>query len=187
MPIAIRKPSRAEAAKWVARFKDILEVTTGLPDMDIEGYRRGFLSVLGFDQPDGEKQVSPTGSAVVPAINNVGANFGCAFVRAEPGQGVMMHVHDTNETFMVVEGMWRVTWEGDKGDESIDLEPYDFISFPPNVQRRFQCMRAPQGKDKGLLLGILNAHTSEGTPAAVEWSPEAQKIIDQHEKKKIPA
>lgn len=155
--------------------------------MEIDGFRRTFLSVLGFQQPkskDSREQLySPTGDQVVPAIN-LDAGFGIAFVQAKPGQGVMMHVHDTNETFMVVDGAWRLTWEGDKGDDYVDLGPRDFISFPPNIQRQFQCIQAPDGKEKGTLLGIILGRTSEGTPAAVEYSPQAESILAAEEAKR---
>jgi hypothetical protein len=44
----------------------------------------------------------------------------------------MMHNHDTNETFIPMTGVWRCSWENERGDvESVDLNPLDVISFPP--------------------------------------------------------
>ena len=51
---------------------------------------------------------------------------------------------------------------------------HDLISFPPSIQRQFTCIRAPVGKDEGLLLGIV-----DGDTPSVEFSPEAETIFRQ--------
>jgi hypothetical protein len=40
------------------------------------------------------------------------------------------------------------------------------------VQRRFECVEAPAGKDEGILMAIIS-----GESPAVEWSPEAVKLM----------
>src|SRR3546814_8152289 len=82
-----------------------------------------------------------------------------AYVEAEPGKGVLMHNHDTNETFVVVEGTWKFEWEGENGDEHVILEEKDVVCFPTNVQRRFECLSARPGKSTGMIRS--EAHTSE--------------------------
>jgi quercetin dioxygenase-like cupin family protein len=139
MTIEVVRPSRAEMDKCIARFDRIKGVSEGIPDMKIEHYNRTFYSVIGFDQPKGEEQYSPFGDAVRPVINHMKPGFWVAYVEATPGHGAPMHNHDTNETFMVVEGKWRIEWQGAEGDEHVILEPKDFICFPIGVQRRFIC------------------------------------------------
>jgi mannose-6-phosphate isomerase-like protein (cupin superfamily) len=172
LPIPTVRPSRDDMLKCVARFKDLRGVSEGLPDMQLEGCHRTFYSVLGFSQPKGKDEFSPFGDAVRPKISHLQPGFGIAFVAARPNQGVLMHNHDTNETFMVVEGRWKLEWEGEHGNEHVVLEPKDFISFPVGVQRRFECLQAPDGKDEGLLLGII-----QGEAPVAEISPEGMKRL----------
>jgi mannose-6-phosphate isomerase-like protein (cupin superfamily) len=174
MAIQVVKPSRAEMQKCIARFDDIKGISEGIPDMKIEEYHRTFYSVIGFDQPKGDEQYSPFGNAVRPLINHMKPGFGVAFVKATPGHGAPMHTHDTNETFMVVEGKWRLEWQGAEGDEHAILGPKDFICFPIGVQRRFICEEPAPGKTEGVLLGIIT-----GDEPAAEYAPEVRtQLVD---------
>ena len=59
-----------------------------------------------------------------------------AFLEVEPNNGVTYHSHDTNETFVVLDGRWHFFWGKDEG-ESVELGPRDTISFPGPAERRF--------------------------------------------------
>lgn len=176
MGIAVVRPSREEITMCVARYKDLRRNEGGLPDAELDGYKRTFLNIIGFKPPEGEgageRVFSPVPDNMRAHITHLQPGFGMAFVQAAPGNGVMMHVHDTNETFMVIDGKWRMSWEGDKGDDSVELEPLDVISFPPHVQRQFHCLSVPPGKDKGMILGVIG-----GDQPSVEYSPEAVKTL----------
>lgn len=174
MSITIVKPSRSDMLGCVARYHELQPVTTGLPDMQLAQCQRTFLSVLGFEQPRGETQHSPFGNHVAPRISSRGAGYGAAFVRARPGRGVLMHAHDTTECFMPVEGRWKIEWEGAGGTDHVVLEPLDFIAVPVGVQRRFECIETPAGKDEGTLFAIIS-----GQAPAVEWSPESVRLMDE--------
>jgi len=104
MPIPVIRPKKEDVLKCIARFDEIPAVDGGLPDQKVEGYYRTFRNAIGFAQPDGEAVFSPIGDEAKPQISHLNAGFGIGWVTADPGQGVMMHVHDTNETFVVVEG-----------------------------------------------------------------------------------
>ena len=174
MPIPVMKPTREAMMKCVARYKDLYRADRSLPDCDVPGYERTLVNVIGFAAPEAASDVkaySPVGDKAKPAISHLKAGFGVAFVEAEPGKGVMMHNHDTNETFMPMEGVWRVTWEGDKGNDFVDLDRLDTISVPPQMQRQFHCLSAPPGK-KGVLLVVIG-----GDQPAAEFSPEAEAIL----------
>ena len=176
MGIAVVRPSREEITMCVARYKDLRRNEGGLPDAELDGYKLTFLNIIGFKPPEGEgageRVFSPVPDNMRAHITHLQPGFGMAFVQATPGNGVMMHVHDTNETFMVIDGKWRMSWEGDKGDDSVELEPLDVISFPPHVQRQFHCLSVPLGKDKGMILGVIG-----GDQPSVEYSPEAVKTL----------
>ncbi len=172
MPIPVVRPSREEITRCVARYRDLTRNEGGLPDADLPGYKRTFLNIMGFKPPEGEgagtRVFSPVPDNMRPYISHLQPGFGMACVQAAPGNGVMMHVHDTNETFMVLEGKWRMSWEGDRGTDSVELEKYDTISFPPHVQRQFHCLSTPPGVEKGMILGVIG-----GDQPSVEYSPEA--------------
>lgn len=172
MSIDVIQPERSEMLDCVARYHELTPVTTGLPDMHLAHCKRTFLSVLGFEQPRGDIQHSPFGNHVSPRISTQPTGYGAAFVRARPGCGVLMHAHDTTECFMPIEGRWKIEWEGAKGTDHVVLDPLDFIAVPVGVQRRFECIEAPESKEEGTLFAIIS-----GEAPAVEWSPEAVKLM----------
>ena len=169
MPIEVTRPKKEEILKCVARFDDLKAVDGGLPDQKVEGCFRTFRNAIGFKQPEGSGETySPIGDEATPLISHLQPGFGIAYVSAKPGQGVLMHTHDTNETFVVMEGTWMFEWEGDEGDDHVILEEQDVVSFPPGIQRRFECQSARDGKDEGMILGVIGGDT----PSA-EFSPES--------------
>jgi mannose-6-phosphate isomerase-like protein (cupin superfamily) len=169
------KPSSAEMQACVARFSDLDRCEDGLPDMQLPECKRAFLNVLGFDQPRGEGQFSPFGDKAKARVSHLTAGFGISFIQAAPGKGVLMHTHDTVETFMAIKGSWKIEWEGDAGNDSVVLQPLDFIACPVGVQRRFECVDAPEGESEGLLLGAIggNAPAAEISPQGIRRLVEA--------------
>jgi hypothetical protein len=64
------------------------------------------------------------------AAIKISEGFNLGYCRALPGKGPMLHNHDTNETFICMTGVWRASWENEKGRvEHVDLKPLDVISF----------------------------------------------------------
>jgi quercetin dioxygenase-like cupin family protein len=170
MAIPVHKPNRDDILKCVARFDEIVPADKGLPDQEVESCHRTFYNALGFSQPPslGEGGYSPIGNVAKPKISHIKPGFNLAYVEAEPGKGVMMHTHDTNETFVVIEGEWMFEWEGDKGNDHVILKERDVVSFEPGSQRRFECKKARPGKAKGMILGVIG-----GNEPAAEFSPES--------------
>lgn len=175
MAIQSIKPSRSELEACVARFADLQRCEDGLPDMQLPECRRAFLNVLGFDQPKGEGQFSPFGDRAKARVSHLKAGFGVSFIAAAPGKGVLLHTHDTVETFMAIRGRWKLVWECEGGDEEVLLEELDFAACPVGVQRRFECVEAPAGEAEGLLLGMIggNAPAAEISPRGVRRLVEA--------------
>ena len=172
MAIANVKPPRREMQRCIARFENLQRCDTGLPDMALPECRRTFLNVLGFSQPKGEGVFSPFGDAAPAAVSHMKAGFGLSFIAAQPGKGVLMHSHDTVETFMVMKGRWKVDWELDAGTESVTLGPLDFIACPVGIQRRFECVEADPDLGEGLLLGVIG-----GDEPAAEISPQGLRRL----------
>jgi len=175
LAITTIRPTAQEMHRCVARFSDLTRCDEGLPDMQLPECRRAFLNVLGFDQPSGEGRFSPFGDKARARVSHLTAGFGISFIQAAPGKGVLMHTHDTVETFMAMKGRWKVQWEGADGDDHVVLEPLDFIACPVGVQRRFECVAPPDGEAEGLLLGVIggNAPAAEISPQGIRRLVEA--------------
>lgn len=174
MPLPVVQLSNEEMLKGLARFADLQRCTSGLPDMELPEGKRAFLNVLGFEQPE-EGYTSPFGDEAKAAVGHLRPGFGVSFIECAPGCGVLMHNHETVETFMSVKGRWRLEWEGAQGNQSVELGPLDFFAVPPGVQRRFQCIEAGANEKVGVLLGMI-----EGTAPAAEFSPGAWKRIEEY-------
>lgn len=174
MSITIVKPSREDMLACVARFGDLQRCDAGLPDMQLPECRRAFYNVLGFDQPKAEGSYSPFGDRAKAKVSHLKAGFGVSFIAAAPGKGVLMHTHDTVETFMVMRGSWKLEWEGDAGDDHVILNPLDFVAFPVGVQRRFECLDPGAGAQEGLLLGVIGG----SAPAAVISPAGVERLIE---------
>lgn len=175
MSINIIKPTTTEMLACVARYKELKRCDTGLPDMALPEGQRAFYNVLGFEQPMESGQYSPFGDAAKAPISHLKAGFGLSFIAAEAGKGVLMHAHDTVETFIPMKGTWKVEWEGDKGNEEVVLEPLDFVAVPVGVHRRFECVTPAIGEIEGLLLAMVGGDSpaAEPAPAAIERMIEA--------------
>ena len=169
----IRTLSRAEMMKRVARFKELKGSDGGLPDSPLPECRRKLYAVIGFQPPMSESAAvtSPVGAnaSAMPAIP-IAEGFNLGYCKARPGKGPLMHNHDTNETFIAMTGRWRCEWnEGDAMDY-VDLDPYDVISFPPGVARRFMNVTYDEPGKEHLLMFVIggNQPQAEFTPAAMQ-------------------
>jgi hypothetical protein len=133
--------SRKQMMERVARFDELVGFDGGLLDSRMPGCERILYNVIGFQPPreEGGAVTSPVGEqASRLAAIKVQEGFNLGYCRALPGHGPMLHNHDTNETFIPMTGMWRCSWENEQGHiEHVDMRPFDVISFPPGVSRRF--------------------------------------------------
>jgi mannose-6-phosphate isomerase-like protein (cupin superfamily) len=165
----VRNWSRDEMLKRVARFKKLKGSDGGLPDSKLPECRRKLYAVIGF-QPPAEGN-SPVGAdaSTMPAIS-IAEGFNLGYCRAKPGKGPLMHNHDTNETFIALTGRWRCEWNEGDALEHVDLGPYDVISFPVGVARRFLNVTYDEPGKEHLLMFIIggNQPQAEFTPAAMQ-------------------
>jgi mannose-6-phosphate isomerase-like protein (cupin superfamily) len=160
--------------KRVARFSKLKGFDGGLPDSDHPDCRRTLYNVIGFQPPKTERdgKQSPVGeSAARMAAIKISEGFNLGYCRALPGKGPMLHNHDTNETFICMTGIWRASWENEKGKvEHVDLKPLDVISFPSGASRRFMNLKKGPGGKRGVLMFVIggNAPSAEFTSESMD-------------------
>jgi mannose-6-phosphate isomerase-like protein (cupin superfamily) len=165
----VRNWSLEEMLKRVARFQKLKGSDGGLPDSKLPECRRKLYAVIGFQPP--AQGNSPVGAdaSTMPAIS-IAEGFNLGYCRAKPGKGPLMHNHDTNETFIALTGRWRCEWNEGDALEHVDLAPYDVISFPVGVARRFMNVTYNEPGKEHLLMFIIggNQPQAEFTPAAMQ-------------------
>ena len=169
----IRNWTRDEMLKRVARFRRLKGSDGGLPDSKLPECRRKLYAVVGFEKPKTENAAttSPVGddACAMPAIA-IAEGFNLGYCKAKPGKGPLMHNHDTNETFIALTGRWRCEWNEGEAMEHVDLAPYDVISFPVGVARRFMNVTYDEPGKEHLLMFIIggNQPQAEFTPLAMQ-------------------
>jgi mannose-6-phosphate isomerase-like protein (cupin superfamily) len=169
----VRNWSRGEMMQRIARFRKLKGSDGGLPDSPLPECRRKLYAVIGFQPPmtDSEAATSPVGAnaSQMPAIA-IAEGFNLGYCKARPGKGPLMHNHDTNETFIAMTGRWRCEWNEGDAMESVDLDPYDVISFPVGVARRFMNVTYDEPGKEHLLMFIIggNQPQAEFTPRAMQ-------------------
>jgi mannose-6-phosphate isomerase-like protein (cupin superfamily) len=171
MTLPVKWVSREEMLKsFVARFNDLKGFDTGLPDSAVPGHYKKIFNVFGFEPPKSQSAVNPIGDDA-SALISPKAGFSLGFLKTTPGNGPVLHNHNTNETFIPLGGTWRFTWESSHAHtEFVDLGAYDTISFPPGVPRRFENLVPTPGDTQGLLLAIVedDAPESEAMPGVLK-------------------
>src|SRR5262245_351846 len=164
----IRTWSRGEMLKRVARFGSLKGSDGGLPDSPLPECHRRLFNVIGFQPPAEGNSPIAANPAVMPAIP-ISEVFNLGYCKAKPGKGPLMHNHDTNETFICLTGRWRAEWNEGDAMEYVDLDPYDVISFPVGVARRFMNVTYDEPNREHLLMFIIGGDQpqAEFTPAAM--------------------
>lgn len=150
---------RPEMMKRVAFFRDLKGSDGGLPDSKMQGCIRTLYNVIGFQPPkdEGGAVTSPVGDdAARMAAIKVSEGFNLGYCRAKPGNGPMMHNHDTNETFIPMTGTWRCSWENENGEvDFVDVGPFDVVSFPPGCARRFENITKGDPNEEAILMFVI--------------------------------
>jgi hypothetical protein len=179
----IRVWTRDEMMKRVARFQDLKGSDGGLPDSDVPECHRTLFAVIGFQPPAAanEATTSPVGdqASAMPAIP-IQEGFNLGYCKAKPGKGPLMHNHDTNETFIPMTGKWRCEWNEGDAVEGIDLDPYDVISFPVGVARRFMNVTYDDPDQEHLLMFVIG-----GNQPQAEFTPLAMKRVEDWQREKM--
>lgn len=151
-----------ELLNRVARFDDLAGTDGGAPDTALARCARVMYNVIGFRPPEGraendERIISPIGAkSSGKAPIDIAEGFNLAYIKTRPGNGTILHNHDTNETFIPLSGTWRFRCN-DEDDLHIDLGPLDIISLPAGLQRRFTNLASDSGEDDESLMIVIVA------------------------------
>jgi uncharacterized RmlC-like cupin family protein len=131
-------PTQEEMKKRIARFNEVVPVKK--KHLEDKGIPPEVLEMIMAKTTRNMMSPGPLPGQLSPAPAVEGGDAGVfrlGIATCPPGQGPGLHVHyNTHETFMALTGRWEIQW-GDKGEESIMLEPMDLIAMPPKVTRRF--------------------------------------------------
>jgi mannose-6-phosphate isomerase-like protein (cupin superfamily) len=140
----------------VARFKDLKSSAHAFVDALIPGYERDIYNIIGRGVVE-DKELQP------PISDN--RDFNVGLIKAEPGKGASLHIHETNEVFIPLTGKWGIYWQNSDGQRhEVVLEPYDTVSVPIGASRGFR----NAGDDTALMLAVVG-----GTdPGKVHWPEE---------------
>ena len=134
--MATRDVKADPMAGRIARWSEIQR--KGVPVMFIDsvlpGHYRMNYSVIGdtaSENPDYEPAISAP------------HKFQIGMFEAPPGNGPGWHSHSYVEMFVPLTGVWRFVYGENADDPDGDvtevlLEPWDVISFPPGLWRRFE-------------------------------------------------
>lgn len=120
----------------IARFDDVRRSGTPIMFIDsvIPGHLRMNYAVIGDTASE-----NPDFKPLITAPHR----FQIGMFEAPPGNGPGWHTHEYVEFFMPLTGRWRFCY-GENPDDPEDLageatlEPWDTISFPPLLWRRFE-------------------------------------------------
>jgi mannose-6-phosphate isomerase-like protein (cupin superfamily) len=181
----VRTLSRSAMLKRVARFSRLKGSDGGLPDSPLPECRRKLYAVIGFQPPKSSRSsvTSPVGNdaSSMPAIG-IAEGFNLGYCKARPGKGPLMHNHDTNETFIAMTGRWRAEWNEGRKKASVDLGPYDVITFPTGVARRFMNVTYDEPGREHLLMFIIG-----GDQPQAEFTPAAMRRCEEFQQQKTKA
>lgn len=137
--LPLRQADPGEMEGRIAYFKDLIGFDKGFSDDGLPGSARTLFNVLGFqdqnDDPDLNSPVGKEASQAAAIKVSDGYNFG--YIKCRPGNGPLMHNHDTNETFVPITGKWELSWN-DVDTKSAILGPLDVCAFPPGIARTFR-------------------------------------------------
>ena len=154
--LPLRRAAPGEMEGRVAYFKDLRGYDKGFSDDGLPGSRRTLMNVLGFQgQPTDPNLNSPVGAnAAQDAAIKVSEGFNLGYIKCKPGNGPLMHNHDTNETFIPITGRWQLSWD-DVDTKSAIVGPLDCVAFPPGVARTFKNITEGEDDVEHLMIVIV--------------------------------
>jgi quercetin dioxygenase-like cupin family protein len=149
----------------IARFDELKRNGTPIMFIDsvIPGHYRMNYSVIGdtaSENPDFKPMIT------------LPHKFQIGMFEAPPGNGPGWHTHDYVELFVPLTGVWRFCW-GLNADDPDDLlgevllSPWDVISFPPDLWRRFE--NASQASAWGFAVLDPHEHFTGPDPRWPTW------------------
>jgi uncharacterized RmlC-like cupin family protein len=177
------KVSAQDMQRRMAHFKDLQsyqyqnEAAAGIPTEVLE--KIAAHRVYPLMVPEGYKGRS----AQAPIKGAPGVVLSIA--ECPPGDGPAMHIHEQAiENFFCLSGRFEIAW-GDAGEEqSITLDPLDFVSVPPGVLRKFTNVH---NAETGRLLVIILVQTAEQSDRIAYQPQLREEIQHKHGQKTVDA
>jgi uncharacterized RmlC-like cupin family protein len=177
------KVSAVEMQRRMAHFKDLEsyqyqnEAAAGIPTEVLEKIAAHRVYPLMVPQDYKGR------SAQAPIKGAPGVVLSIA--ECPPGDGPAMHIHEqTIENFFCLSGRFEIAW-GDPGEEqSVTLDPLDFVSVPPGVLRRFTNVHKTE---TGRLLVIIHVQTEEQSDRIAYQPQLREEIQHKHGQKTVDA
>jgi quercetin dioxygenase-like cupin family protein len=141
----------------VARFEEVKPFPRAFLDTVVPEFKRDIFSIIGAGVLE-DTEMKPAIADAHP--------FSLGLIRMEPGQGAGLHAHATEEVFVPLNGKMTIIW-GDKGENEIELNEWDFCSVPIGVMRGFR-----NDDDHTVVAMALNGGDDAGR---LTWSPDLAK------------
>lgn len=157
----------------IARFADMKRTGTPIMFIDsvLDGHLRMNFSVIGdtaSENPDFTPQITAP------------HKFQIGMLECPQGNGPGWHSHEYVELFMPLTGRWRFCYGTDPEDPDdllgeVILEPWDAISFPPNLWRRFENI----AEENAWCFAVLDPHDHFQGPDP-QWPAWMIKAAEEH-------
>ena len=98
-------------------------------------------------------------------------SFNLAWLRAQPGEGLLRHRHNETQVLVVKSGVWEVTLNEGEQAQTVKLARQDTLSVPAGSWREFRLVEA--GADAATEgTGELLVVNSGDARTRLEWAPE---------------
>ncbi|PQZ54328.1 MULTISPECIES: cupin domain-containing protein [unclassified Microbacterium] len=123
----------------------------------VEGGRVELATAIGYGMSENRRQA--------PNVHEP-HSFNLAWVKAEPGQGVLRHRHDKTQALLFKTGRWEVTLNDDS-TTTVNLGPGDAFSVPEGAWRSYTCV---EGDESGT--GTVLVINGGDDRVYLEWAPE---------------
>jgi mannose-6-phosphate isomerase-like protein (cupin superfamily) len=98
-------------------------------------------------------------------------SFNLAWLRAQPGEGLLRHRHHETQVLTVKSGRWRVTLNEGSAAESVELGRMDMLSVPAGSWRQFELLEASDDAATEGTGELVVVNSGDGR-VRLEWAPE---------------
>jgi quercetin dioxygenase-like cupin family protein len=165
--------SREEIEARVARYQGLGRMKNqdeaGFPQDALDvAFARELLPVIGLED---QSQTALTDADATPISGAGGMTM--TMVKCPPGQGPGLHSHlSTYETFTVLQGRFEFSW-GDHGEDSMTLDRFDVVSFPPGFCRAFRNV----GDEEGIMQVLITGGTHDMND--IDFRPEVAQALKE--------
>jgi mannose-6-phosphate isomerase-like protein (cupin superfamily) len=150
--------SEEEMEQRVVRFKSLTPRPKPVPD-DAPQELTDFMTA---DENYSYMAPAMTSQSVIQKYaamtgGDAGDSISVSLAVCSPGRGPALHAHlNTVEAFFCLSGRFAIEW-GERGEQSVTLEPWDFIHVPKGIVRTFRNI----GDQEGALLVIIQGNRNE--------------------------